>query len=125
MFGPFTVGASYSFAQYKNDGNSTFTEQEKFNVANGYVNFQLTPATLLGLGYTYTHASGDTSANYHQVSIGADYSLSKRTDVYAQVVYQHAMGDSAHASIYNGDATTPTSSSPNQTAAAIGLRHRF
>jgi len=57
VFGPFTVGASYSFAQYKNDASSLFQQQEKFNVGNGYVDFQLTPATLLGLGYTYTQAS--------------------------------------------------------------------
>jgi predicted porin len=116
VFGPFTVGASYSFAQYKNDGNSTFTEQEKFNVANGYVNFQLTPATLLGLGYTYTHASGDTSANYHQVSIGAD---------------QHASGTQR-----NADGTTQeaqasisdfgfASGRSHQELVLIGLRHKF
>jgi predicted porin len=131
VFGPFTVGASYSFAQYKNDGNSTFTEQEKFNVANGYVNFQLTPATLLGLGYTYTHASGDTSANYHQVSIGADYSLSKRTDVYAVGAYQHASGTQR-----NADGTTQeaqasisdfgfASGRSHQELVLIGLRHKF
>ena len=135
VFGPFTVGASYSFAQYKNDGNSLFQEQEKFNVGNGYVNFQLTPATLLGLGYTYTHASGDTSANYHQVSLGADYALSKRTDVYAVGAYQHASGTQR---VANGDGTTSRvdatasisdfgfdSGRSHQELVLIGLRHKF
>jgi predicted porin len=135
VFGPFTVGASYSFAQYKNDGSSLFPEQEKFNVGNGYVNFQLTPATLLGLGYTYTHASGDTSANYHQVSLGADYSLSKRTDVYAVGAYQHASGTQR---VNNGNGTTSTvdatasvtdygfdSGRSHQELVLIGLRHKF
>jgi predicted porin len=132
QFGSFTAGASYSFAQYKNDGSSLFTEQEKFNVANAFVNFQLTPATLLGLGYTYTHGSGDTSANYHQVSLGADYSLSKRTDVYAVGAYQHASGtqrnadgvttSSAQASVADFGYSSGAS---HQELVIVGLRHKF
>ncbi|WP_175942261.1 porin [Caballeronia sp. BCC1704] len=136
VFGPFTVGASYSFAQYKNDGNSLFPQQEKFNVGNGYVNFQLTPATLLGLGYTYTHGSGDTSATYHQASIGADYSLSKRTDVYAVGAYQHASGtqrvnnpDGVSTSTTNATASISDfgfdSGRSHQELVLIGLRHKF
>lgn len=131
-FGPVTAGASYSFAQYKNDGASLFTEQEKFQVANAYMNFQLNPAMLLGLGYTYTHGSGDTSANYHQVSVGADYSLSKRTDVYAQAAYQHASGtqrnadgvttSSAQASV--SDFAYPSGAN-HQEIVLVGLRHKF
>jgi predicted porin len=131
-FGPFTAGASYSFAQYKNDGTSLFTEQEKFNVGNGYLNYQLTPAMLLGVGYTYTHGSGDTSATYHQASLGADYSLSKRTDVYAVGAYQHASGTQR-----NADGTTTSSAqasvadfgfasgASHQEIVIIGLRHKF
>ncbi|WP_244849530.1 porin [Caballeronia sp. SL2Y3] len=135
VFGPFTVGASYSFAQYKNDASSLFQQQEKFNVGNGYVNFQLTPAMLLGLGYTYTHASGDTSATYHQASIGADYSLSKRTDVYAVGAYQHASGTQR---VNNADGTQSRvnatasisdfgfdSGRSHQELVLIGLRHKF
>jgi predicted porin len=132
VFGPFTVGGSYSFAQYKPDGNSLFTEQEKFNIGNGYVNFQLTPATLLGLGYTYSHASGDTSATYHQVSLGADYSLSKRTDVYAVGAYQHASGTQRNSSgVGTSDAQASVadfaypSGSNHQEIVIIGLRHKF
>ena len=135
VFGAFTTGASYSFAQYKNDGSSLFTEQEKFNIANAYLNFQLTPATLLGLAYTYTHGSGDTSANYHQVTLGADYSLSKRTDVYAVGAYQHASGTQR---VNNSDGTTSTvgatatisdfgfnSGRSHQELVLVGLRHKF
>ena len=128
--GPFTMGASYSNAQYKADGFSTFGSTEKYNVGQGFFNYQATPALLLGLGYSYTKASGDTSATYHQASLGADYTLSKRTDVYLVGAYQHARGQirnadgtigSAQASIgsygYNG-----TSS---QELVALGLRHKF
>ncbi|VXC66596.1 Porin [Burkholderia sp. 8Y] len=130
-FGPFTAGASYSFAQYKPDALSTFRTQEKFHVANGFVNFQLTPATLLGLGYTYTHGMGDTNATYHQVSIGADYALSKRTDLYAEGVYQHANGtqrgtdgsaSSAQASVSDMGYAAGRN---HQEVALIGVRHKF
>lgn len=107
-----------------------FRNTEKYNTGQGFVNYQLSPVLLLGLGYTYTHANGDTSANYHQVSIGADYSLSKRTDVYMTAGWQHASGDQgdgsggsmpAEASIgsygYNGTTT--------QTMFNLGLRHKF
>jgi predicted porin len=101
--------------------------QDNYEV-NGKYN--VTPAMSLGLAYTFTNQKDSTGASdaktrFHQIGAQADYSLSKRTDVYAQVVYQHAMGDSAFASIYNGDPTTAASSSPNQTAATVGLRHRF
>ena len=131
-FGPFTFGASYSNAQYKNDGNSLFTQYEKFDIGNGFVNWQLSPALLLGLGYTYTHAHGDTSATYHQASLGSDYSLSKRTDLYALAAYQHASGTQK-----NADGTTTStaqasvadfgylSGSSHQEIVIVGIRHKF
>ncbi|SAK72250.1 porin [Caballeronia calidae] len=133
--GPMTFGASYSFAQYKSDGNSTFTSQEKFNTGNAFVNFQATPAMLLGLGYTYTKASGDTGAHYNQVSLGADYSLSKRTDLYAVGAWQKASGtqkdaagvtSSAQASVgsYGGSGFSP-SGSDHQEIVIVGVRHKF
>ncbi|MCG5074313.1 porin [Paraburkholderia tagetis] len=128
--GLFTFGLGYSNAQYAPDASSVFRSTEKYNTGQGFVNYQLSPVFLLGLGYSYTHANGDTSANYHQVSIGADYSLSKRTDVYMTAGWQHASGDQgdgvggsmpAEASIgsygYNGTAT--------QTMFNLGLRHKF
>jgi predicted porin len=128
--GQFTLGLGYSNAQYAPDASSVFRDTEKYNTGQGFVNYQLSPALLLGLGYSYTHAGGDTSANYHQVSIGADYSLSKRTDLYMTAAWQHASGDTgdgsggftpAEASIgsygYSGTST--------QTMFNLGLRHKF
>jgi predicted porin len=57
--GALTFGASYSNAQYKSDGYSLFAT-EKYNTGNAFATYQLTPALLLGLGYTYTAGSGDT-----------------------------------------------------------------
>lgn len=128
--GQFTLGAAYSNSQYRRDSASVFASNEKYNTGQGFVNYQATKALLVGLGYSYTKSSGDTSAKYHQVSLGADYSLSKRTDVYVTAAYQHASGETgngtggtmaAQASIGSyGYAGTSTQEMVN-----LGLRHKF
>lgn len=129
--GPFTFNARYSNAQYKPDGFSAFASTERFNVAAGYVGYQVTPVALLGLGYTYTHGAGDTSATYNQVSLGADYSLSKRTDVYLIGAYQHANGtqriDATHTVTANASVASYgyTSGSSSQEVISLGIRHKF
>ncbi|CAB3748492.1 porin [Paraburkholderia humisilvae] len=129
--GPFTFNARYSFAQYKPDGFSAFAEQAKFNVVGGYVGYQMSPALLLGLGYIWTHESGDVSANYHQVSAGADYSLSKRTDLYLIGAWQHAGGTQRISATETADATASVGSygfqsgSDTQAMVSIGIRHKF
>ncbi len=136
--GPVTVGASYSNAQFKPDGFSAYTETQKYNIGNAFVNFQATPALLLGAGYTYEKASGDTSAKYHQASLGADYSVSKRTDFYAVAAYQHASGTQA---TYATNAAGQTvrvdqaaqasigsygyAGTSNQELVIVGIRHKF
>ena len=128
--GPYTIGASYSNSQYKADAQSAFASTEKFNTGQAFLNYQATPALLLGLGYSYTKASGDTAATYNQISLGTDYSLSKRTDVYLVGAWQHASGNqlnadgtvsSAEASIGSyGVAGTST-----QEIVSLGIRHKF
>jgi len=123
VIGPFTAGIRYSNALYKPDAFSSFGSTQRFNVGAGFVNYQLTPAALLGLGYTYTHGSGNgPSASYNQVSLGGDYNLSKRTDVYLIGVYQKASGTNVTASAadygYASDATS-------QEIVSFGIRHKF
>ena len=136
--GPVTFGGSYSNAKYRPDGFSAFTSTETYNIGSLFANYQLTPALLIGTGYTYEKASGDTAAKYHQVGIGADYTLSKRTDFYALGAYQHASGtqatfttnaagqtvrvdQAAQASIGSfGFAGTST-----QEMVIVGIRHKF
>ncbi|NLP64687.1 porin [Paraburkholderia sacchari] len=126
--GPFTFGARYANVQYKSDGYSLFQSSQRYNVAAGYFGYQVNPALLLGLGYTYTHGAGNASNTYNQVSLGADYNLSKRTDLYALAAYQHAngtqsgTGGAANASVgsygYN-------SNSSSQEIVSLGIRHKF
>ena len=91
--GPFGLGLSYSNSQYTADDFSAFTSTEKYNTGNAFVNYQATPALLTSVGYSYVKSSGDTGAKYNQISVGADYSLSKRTDLYLAGVFQHATGE--------------------------------
>ena len=136
--GPVTVGASYSNVQLAPDGFSQFASKEKYNVGSAFVNFQATPAIVVGAGYTYTKASGDTSAKYHQASLGADYSVSKRTDFYAVAAYQHASGTQAtYATNAAGQTVRVTQAAQasigsygfagtsNQELVIVGIRHKF
>jgi len=134
-FGPALVGVAWTQSRVDNVVGATNPGQRQGHTNNYEINgkYNLTPALGLGIAYTFTDARGygvnadgnDMKTRYHQIGLQADYSLSRRTDVYAQAVYQHAMGDGGVASIYSGDNSVPTSSSKNQTAATVGLRHRF
>jgi predicted porin len=114
---------------------SPFTGQTAtFN--NGEVNckYQLTPALLVGAAYDYTRGSeidGNPAAQYHQGSLGIDYFLSKRTDVYIIGVYQHALGETLNTA---GTGITPAvasisnltpSANQNQLTARVGIRAKF
>jgi predicted porin len=135
--GPVTVGGSYSNAKYRPDGFSAFTSTQTYNVGSVFVNYQVTPAFLVGTGYTYEKASGDTGAHYNQVGIGADYTLSKRTDFYALGAYQKASGTQA-TYVTNGGVTTRVTQSAqasigsfgfagtsSQEMVIVGIRHKF
>ncbi|KWF70970.1 porin [Burkholderia cenocepacia] len=133
-FGAATIGATYSNTKFKGFSVGPYVNQTAtFN--NGEINFkyQLTPALILGAAYDYTQGSkidGNSAAKYHQGSLGVDYFLSKRTDVYVIGVYQHASGNVLDA---NGDVVKATaainglsgSSTSNQVAARVGIRHKF
>ncbi len=128
--GGFTFGLGYSNAQYAPDGSSVFRDTEKYNTGQGFMNYQLSTALLLGLGYSYTHSNGDTTATYHQVSVGADYNLSKRTDLYLTAAYQHASGETGDGTGGSEGAQASIGSygyagTNSQTMVNIGLRHKF
>jgi len=135
--GAVTFGGSYSNAKYRPDGFSAFSSTETYNIGSAFVNYQLTPAFLIGTGYTYEKASGDTGAHYNQVGIGADYTLSKRTDFYALGAYQKASGTQA-TYVTNGGVTTRVTQSAqasigsfgfagtsSQEMVIVGIRHKF
>jgi predicted porin len=132
-FGAFTVGASYSNVKYRPRANSgLFTRTETFNSGSTYLNYQVNPATSLGLGYTYMKSSGVTSANYNEISLGSVYKLSPRTDLYALFAYQKANGNALSSdgtAVVNANASIGSYGTPSgngtQELAMLGIRHKF
>lgn len=79
--------------------------------------WQVTPTVSLAGMYVYTKAS---AAHWHEGAVQAIYQLSKRTDVYAETIYQRATAG-APAAINAFD----PASGRNQFVVATGIRHRF
>jgi len=138
-FGAATIGLTYSNIKFSNLG-TTFAQPNvrgqsaTFNNAEINFKYQLTPALLAGAAYDYTHGpsiNGASTAQYHQGSVGVDYFLSKRTDVYVIGVYQHALGEVMNQAGTGVVAATAGingltgSSNQNQFAARVGIRHKF
>ncbi|MFM0418896.1 porin [Paraburkholderia aromaticivorans] len=130
--GQATIGGTYSYTQFGNLGSEpglpTTNAGRSAMFHNAELNFkyQLTPAFLLGAMYDYTKAFGINGATYQQGALGGVYFLSKRTDLYADVMYQHASGtDSTGARAVAALNGTTASSTPNQVLAIVGMRHRF
>ncbi len=100
----------------------------RFNSYEVNARYALTPALALGAAYTYTDVKGyipgpnnNDHAKYHQVGLQTDYSLSKRTDIYAEGVVQLAK-QGAVAQVFGSNAPAVHG---NQVVVSTGLRHRF
>jgi predicted porin len=125
-FGPAVIGLVWTQARMDNFlGSDSSARLNNYEVNAKY---NLTPALGLGVAYTYSNGN-DVAGRFHvnQAGLQGDYALSKRTDVYAQGVYQltsTAEGDLRPAVVENGN-VTGLSSSRRQAVASVGLRHRF
>lgn len=133
-----TLGATYSNIKFTSLGSSYASpfagQSASFNNGELSLLYRATPALLLGTAYDFTRGSqvnGHSAAQYHQLSLGIDYFLSKRTDLYAIGVYQHALGDTLSTA---GTAIVPAvasisalsaSNNQNQLAVRVGIRSKF
>jgi general bacterial porin, GBP family len=124
--GALTFGGVWTQSRFQFvTGDSSF----RFNNYELNARYNLTPALALGGSYTYTDMKdsiplpdgGSTHNRFHQFGLQADYSLSKRTDFYAEGVVQLAHGAGNYADIYGA----APSSSGNQVVVSTGIRHRF
>jgi predicted porin len=142
-FGPATAGFAYTNTSYANPTGNGYLGST--DISNGsalknirYQNFevsgkyQFTPAFFVGAQYVYTTetydaASGTVKPHIHSAGLMADYSLSKRTDVYVQTVYQKIAGSSTDSAL--DQAYVPgaqgLSSNSQQFVARVALRHAF
>ncbi|WP_322019391.1 MULTISPECIES: porin [Paraburkholderia] len=142
--GAYTVGAStfgvtYSNVSFRNLGANGTTiyrhgTNATFNNVEANFKYQFTPAFLAGAAFDYTDGNSLTLANgtardgakYYQYSLGLDYFLSKRTDVYVLGVFQHASGrDSTGKTAVAAINTQSASGNDNQLVARLGIRHKF
>jgi len=124
--GPALFGANFSDVRF-DDANGVVGNKVRFDSAELWGQYSLTPATTLGAGYTFTFGKVDATGQkpkYGQLNLVADYRLSKRTDVYAMGVYQHAMSGGVTADIYAAE-FSGASTTKNQVAARVGIRHKF
>ncbi|GAB7534346.1 porin [Burkholderia sp. 22PA0106] len=125
-FGAVTVGTAYSHVSYAPDAASTFSGSQRFDNGSVFASWMATQSFQVVGGYNYTRSNGNATARYHQVNAGVDYLLSKRTDLYATVGYQHASGNNgagpAQAVIGSYDVDSGAAS---QVLAIVGMRHKF
>jgi len=133
-FGAATFGLIYSNSKFKDLGSGAASapvarfagDTATFDNVEANFRYQLTPATLLGVAYNYTRTHGAGDAHYNQVNAGADYFLSKRTDVYLSAGWQAASGiDSTGRAATAALWPITASSTSHQFVTALGLRHKF
>lgn len=118
------AGAGYTIGDVRLNGLYTRSKIElgassptQKNVDLG-ASWRYNPANALNLGYMHSRLEG---AHYNQISVSNVYSLSKRTEVYAQAAYQRA-GGTARFAIQNN---TGVSGSDSQWVTTVGVHHSF
>jgi predicted porin len=137
--GPATVGGIFTNTRFKDIGGTTITgattpaaelgKTASFNTAELNAKYYVTPTLYFGLAYAYTRVSsytGLSGAAYQQWNIGADYALSKRTDLYLTGLRETAAGVDSTGKPAVAALTFATPSASNtQAAVMLGIRHQF
>ncbi len=102
--------------------NRTLAASTKADIYEIGTAYSLTPSLNLLAAVDHTRANFDgvsNKAKLTQVSLGTDYWLSKRTDLYALLAYTKT-SDMANPGVSNSSGTDG-----NQGAVAVGIRHKF
>lgn len=120
------LGFTYTNTRFEDvvrTSTTPFSGTATFNNFEALATYNLSPAWLLGASYDYTKAE---SAKYGQVNLGTQYSLSKRTLLYATTSWEHATGiDSTGKQAVAALSFLTPSSTGNQVAVRVGVRHNF
>ncbi len=136
ILGPVAVGLEYSHVRFANLGDTTsgpnpygYSGNAVFNIGDVSAKYAISPALSVSAVYSYTvggAVSGKKSAAYQQLTLGTDYFLSKRTDVYLVGIYQRAGGvDSTNTAAHADICGLSPSSTGSQAYLRAGIRHRF
>ncbi|KLU24995.1 hypothetical protein EOS_17045 [Caballeronia mineralivorans PML1(12)] len=137
--GPAIVSLLYSNVKFGGLGSITgvttgaaaqYRGSASFNTGEINVTYQVNPALLLGAAYSQTRDSGANNsegAKYQQMNLGAIYSVSKRTSLYATAAYQKASGTNSLGKSAVADLTSGTAPSGNdhELSVIMGIRHKF
>ena len=127
------VGGRYQFDKLKVFGNATSTLVRATAAGNNATinNYEVgatcfvTPYATLTGSYTY---STYASHGYNQFNTAAHYFLSKGTDMYLAVNYQHTDNQATGAGMFldsNPGSFVGFSSTENQVGVRVGLRKKF
>ncbi len=128
------LGASYAFGPATAAVTATQSVLQtqfayaRFLNVEANVQYFATPALSLGAMYDYTHATfsvdgGQFRPHFHTLGLMSDYFLSKRTDVYAQALYQN--GSSNTEGLVGVVGAGGASASTSQFVARVAIRHKF
>ncbi|WP_246216332.1 porin [Paraburkholderia agricolaris] len=123
--GAYTFGAATLAMLYTNVQFDLLTGGSlHFGNYEANLRYLLNPALQVAAGYIYTtqrsNSSSYANAHYHQLVIGTNYFLSKRTDIYINGVYQRASGANAWIEL-----TSAPSSDNHQLVVVVGIRQKF
>jgi len=130
---PEFVGSSVLSSAHK-AGGTLLDQTARFNTADFTVRYTVDPALFFSAAYVDTQGkgvrttAGATVGNQHfnQISLMADYLLSKRTDIYVEGTYQKATGTSSTgAPAVAAIGSLGDSSNNHQFGMRSSLRHKF
>lgn len=129
--GPVLLGAVFTQSRFQDQFSDISVRYNNYEVNARY---SMTPELALGAAYTYTQAlraapgTSDTNtgaAHWNQFGLQADYSLSKRTDFYAEAITQLGANNGRGINIVQINGTSAPSTASNQFLVTTGIRHKF
>jgi predicted porin len=120
------ISVSGSFANGRNPANTNGVPKAlvvsgDFDMWTGGIGYRFSPALNFTSGVYYLKDNRNNANQSTAYAIGADYNISRRTQVYAQAGYVSNRGQMNQELIYG----TPVAPGRNTTAVNVGLRHTF
>jgi predicted porin len=139
VIGPATVALTYTHSRL--EGSRYFANAANplgrdiaFDIGEANLTYAVTPFLQLGFAYIYNIAKvdGGSSTRFHQVNLGANYLLSKRTALYGVAILQKSAGEGLGVNPATGETANyaqipnlPNSGSDRQLSVTLGIRHNF